>query len=149
MRKPRKAFSTNTVTNPYVDTDLLIRLLTGDDPVKQADVTRLLERVHRGEVQLVAPVTVIADAFYVLRSRLYAFDRAQAADALLALVRLSGLLVENRSTIARALEILRDHNVDFGDAYIVTSMEHARATEVYSYNHDFDRIAGIRRLEPS
>lgn len=51
---------------PFVDTDVLIRLLTGDDPAKQAQAADLFEQVERGELQLAAPNTVIADAVYVL-----------------------------------------------------------------------------------
>lgn len=56
------------MADAYVDTDVLIRLLTGDDLAKQAAAAALFERVERGELTLAAPDTVIGDAVYVLRS---------------------------------------------------------------------------------
>lgn len=57
---------------PFVDTDVIIRLLTGDDPVKQAQAASLFEQVEQGKLSLAAPDTVIADAVFVLASpRLY------------------------------------------------------------------------------
>ena len=34
---------------PFVDTDVIIRLLTGDDPVKQAQAVVLFEQVEQAE----------------------------------------------------------------------------------------------------
>ncbi len=135
---------------PFVDTDVIVRLVSGDDPLKQQNAMALFERVERGEIVLAAPATVISDAAFVLHSpRLYGIPRRLVADALSSLVLLPGFQVENRRRVLRALQLYADHNVDFGDAYIAASMEHAGATEVYSYDHDFDRFSGIRRLEPS
>ncbi|MBM4418991.1 MAG: type II toxin-antitoxin system VapC family toxin [Chloroflexi bacterium] len=36
------------MTDPYVDTDVLIRLITGDDPTKQMAAARLFHRVATG-----------------------------------------------------------------------------------------------------
>lgn len=60
------------MTYPYIDTDVIIRLLTGDDPQKQTAAKALFEQVERGTLTIAAPDTVIADAVFVLSSpRLY------------------------------------------------------------------------------
>ena len=75
------------MSDPFVDTDVLIRLLTGDDPAKQAASSALFERVQSGELTLVAPDTVIADAVYVLSSRrLYNLPRLEVQELLSAFV---------------------------------------------------------------
>ena len=61
---------------PFVDTDIIIRLLTGDAPVKQTKAAGLFEQVEQGHLLLAAPDTVIADAVFVLASpRLYHMAR--------------------------------------------------------------------------
>ena len=40
-------------------------------------------------------------------------------------------------------------NVSFADAYNAAYMESRGITEVYSYDTDFDRIEGIKRVEPA
>ena len=56
------------MTQPFIDTDVIIRFLTGDDPEKQAAATRLFEQIEQGFLTVQAPDTVIADAVYVLAS---------------------------------------------------------------------------------
>jgi len=137
------------MSDPFVDTDVLIRLLTGDDPVKQAAATGLFERVEAGELTLLAPDTVIADAVFVLSSRrLYNLLRPDIQQLLTTLVRLPRFRVRNRRALLRALEIYGGTNLDFGDAVIVAAMHEAGSEELFSFDRDFDRLPGISRIEP-
>lgn len=134
---------------PFIDTDVLIRFLTGDDPAKQADAAALLARVQAGELVLRTPDTAIADAVFVLSSpRLYRVPRSDVRDMLAAVVRLSGLEVDNRAIVLEALDIYAETRLDFGDAMIVGSMRASGSEELYSYDADFDRVAGVARREP-
>ena len=133
----------------FVDTDVLIRLITGDDPVKQAAAEALFARVEAGALALRAPDTVIADAVFVLTSpRLYALPRPLVREKLAHLVGLPAFLVHNRRLLLRALDIFAMTNLDFGDAMIVATMERRNASTLYSYDHGFDRMPGISRREP-
>jgi len=137
------------VSEPAVDTDVLIRLLTGDDRRKQADARALFEAVEAGTLMFAVPDTVIADAVFVLGSpRLYARPRVQVAELLSRLVRLPHFKVANRRTVLRALDVYAATNLDFGDAMLVAAVQRSGAQVIYSYDRDFDRIAGITRQEP-
>jgi predicted nucleic acid-binding protein len=135
---------------PFVDTDVIIRLLTGDDPAKQEKAAALFEQVEQGQLRLAAPDTVIADAVYVLSSpRLYHLPRSEVAALLLALVRLPGFRVENRRAVLSALAIYAaTPRLDFGDAMIIASMRESNASIVYSYDTHFDHIPDIVRQQP-
>ena len=134
---------------PFVDTDVLIRLLSGDDPQKQAAAAALFIAVEQGHLTVAAPETVIADAVYVLASpRLYRLPRAQVAALLTPLVRLTNFRVRNRRAVLRALDLYRSTTLDFGDALIVASMEEQHSHVLYSYDTDFDRIPSVQRHEP-
>ncbi|MDA8216645.1 MAG: PIN domain-containing protein [Dehalococcoidales bacterium] len=137
------------MSEPFVDTDVLIRLLTGDDPKKQAEAAALFEAVEAGELTLVAPDTVIADAVYVLSSpRLYNQARADVAAMLSRLLRLPGFKVENRAAVLRALDLYATTKIDFGDALLVASMAQRGSAILYSYDADFDRIPIVTRRSP-
>ena len=134
---------------PFVDTDVLIRLLTGDDPLKQAQAAALFQRVESGQLTLSAPVTVIADTVYVLSSRrLYNLPRAQIRALLEPLLRLPGFKVQHRRALQLALVIYAASNLDFGDALIVANMQLEGSTSLYSYDADFDRFAPIVSSSP-
>lgn len=101
---------------PYVDTDIIVRLLTGDDSVKQQAARNLFKQVESGQLELSAPVTMIADAVYVLRSRhLYHRQRSAVSAALIALVRLPGFNVQDREAVLEELAIFGSTNLDFGE----------------------------------
>lgn len=138
-----------TMTDPFVDTDVIIRLVTNDDPKKQAEAAALFEAVEAGKLVVTSPDTVIADAVYVLSSpRLYHKSRSDVAAMLSGLLRLPGFKVENRASVLRALDLYASTKLDFGDALIVASMEQGGSRILYSYDTDFDRISGITRLSP-
>jgi predicted nucleic acid-binding protein len=137
------------MTQPFIDTDVIIRLLTGDDPEKQAAATALFEQVEQGTLTVTAPDTVIADAVYVLSSpRLYHLARSEVRELLTALVHLPHFQVQNRLAISRALELYGSSKLDFGDVLIIASMEQQHSQILYSHDADFDRFDGIMRQEP-
>lgn len=133
----------------YIDTDVIVRFISGDDPAKVRAATTLLTAVEEGRQTLSCPVTVIADALYVLTSRhLYALDRGLVAAALSALVSLPHFRVAQRRIVLRALDLFGGTRLDFGDAMIVATMERAGVATLYSYDGDFDRFSTIQRREP-
>jgi predicted nucleic acid-binding protein len=139
------------VADPFIDTDVIIRFLTGDDPVKQDQAARLFEQIEQGKQTAAAPDTVIADAVYVLSSpRLYNLPRHEVAALLLPLVRLPGFRVKNRRIVIAALTLYGYGHTrrDFGDALIIASMQQGGSEILYSFDSDFDNIPGITRQEP-
>ncbi len=137
------------MSDPFVDTNVLIRLLTGDDPVKQEGSARLFAKVQAGELVLTAPDTVIADAVFVLSSpRLYKLPRPKIQELLTPLLRLLGFRVRNRRALIKALDLYAATNLDFGDAFIAASMSQVSSEVLYSYDEDFDRLPSILRVEP-
>lgn len=135
---------------PSIDTSVLIRLLTGDDMEKQARSRALFERIERGELTVTAPVTVIADAVYVLSSpRLYHRSRDEVAALLTPLVRLPAFHVQSRRSVLTALQLYgTTPRLDFGDAFLAALVQQTHSPVVYSYDTDFDRLAGVKRQEP-
>lgn len=137
------------MSDPFIDTDVIIRLLTGDDPRKQAEAAALFEQVAAGTLRIAAPDTVIADAVYVLASpRLYHVPRPQIEALLRPLVALPGFKVKNKRVVLLALRHYASSNIDFGDAMIVAGMQWAASTLLYSYDTDFDRFPNLSRRTP-
>ena len=139
------------MADAFVDTDVIVRLITRDDPAKAAAAAALFARVEIGQLRVAAPSSVIHDAVYVLGSpRLYALPRAEIRDALSALLGLSGFVVADRGVLLRALDVfVARRRLDFGDEMIVAAMAEAGATDLYSYDAHFDRVPGIERRPPS
>jgi predicted nucleic acid-binding protein len=135
---------------PFVDTNLLIRYLTGDDPQKQAAVTELIEQVIASKLTLSVPITVITEAVFVLASkRLYSKSPAEVRSLLEPILNLPGLEIEGRARLLRSLELYTSTNLNFGDCMIASAIEESGGTELYSYDTGFDQLPTLKRIEPA
>ncbi len=135
----------------FVDTNVFIRFLTGDDPVKAQRCKELLERANRGEVALITSESVIAEIVFILSSkRLYKQSRCDIRARLYPIISIQGLKLAHRRMYLRALDIYEQNNLDFEDALTVAQMERQGLSQLYSYDEDFDKVEGgdITRLEP-
>ena len=133
----------------FLDTNILLRYLTRDDEQKADASFNLLLRVERGEESVVTTDLVIAEAVFTLQSpRSYSLPRKIIRERLEPVIALRGLRLPRKSLYARVFDLYCDSRVSFADAYNAAYMEGRSITEVYSYDTDFDRIAGISRVEP-
>ena len=97
-----------------VDTNIIIRLLTGDDTDQFERARKLFDTDT-----ILLPKTVVLEAEWVLR-RLYGIGPAKMADALSALVALPQVHCEDATAINTALRWLRQ-GLDFADALHLAS----------------------------
>ena len=133
----------------FVDTNIFLRLLTGDDPRKAAQCLALFQSAQRGELNLVTSESVVAEIAYVLSSKAtYQIPRATVALALRPILANPGLRIDHKGSVLRALDLWEDSNLDFEDCLSVEHIRRADLAGIYSYDPDFDRISDIRRLEP-
>jgi predicted nucleic acid-binding protein len=135
----------------FLDTNLLLRFLTGDDPEKAKAVLSLLQRVRAGEEELMTSETVVAEVFYVLtreKSR-YRVPREEVIDRLLPILTMEGVNMVAKLALLDALEVFRTYEgLDFEDAMAVGLMRAHGIGEILSYDEDFDDVEGIKRVEP-
>ena len=135
----------------FVDTNVFIRFLTGDDPVKAQRCKELFERANRGEVALTTSESIIAEIVFILSSkRLYNQSRSDIRARLYPIISIQGLKLAHRRMYLRALDIYEQNNLEFEDALTVAQMERQGLSQLYSYDEDFDKVEGgdITRLEP-
>jgi len=126
------------VTRLWVDANVLLRFLTGDPPDLAELAARLMARVDQGEAVLFLPALVIAEVVWVLKS-FYRHSLEEIAGALIPLMSIEGVEVEDREILIRAVGLAREKNVDFADA--VLALRAARQGEpVCSFDRDFRRL---------
>lgn len=124
-----------------VDTNVLIRLLTGDDPAQQAAARTLFETDH-----IWIGRTVLLETAWVLQS-LYGFEERAISNALTKLLGLPKVHVEEGEAVASALA-LAAKGLEFADALHLTSRPDGAA--FVSFDKSFVRrairagVSGIR-----
>lgn len=83
----------------YLDTSLMLRLLTGDPPELAAQALEVFRGAEEGRYTLAVHPLAVAEAFYTLVS-FYGVGRAKAAGALLDLLDREGSFWKTRRTSA-------------------------------------------------
>ena len=133
----------------FLDTNIILRHITQDNPDQGTRAYRLLQQVETDSVEVTTCEAVILEAVYVLSSKtLYNLPRQKIRDDLVGILSLRGLKLPHKRVYVRALDLYASSNLDFADAIIVAHMERQGILEIVSFDQHFDRVPGITRTEP-
>ena len=127
----------------FVDTNVLVRHLTGDPPEMAARATAYLA----AEQELLLTDLVVAETVYVLES-FYKAPRAQIATALRSLLALASVVTVDPTLLLRALEVYEMAGIDFAEAYLVGCAETTGVNRVASFDRSIDQVGTVERIEP-
>ena len=130
--------------NAFVDSNVLVRHLTGDPPDQARRSTEFL----RGGETLILTDLVVAEVVYVLES-VYEVERVRVAELVRAVVGFPAVVVADEGLLLRTLEIYEQYRIHFAESYLAASAELSGVGVVASFDRDIDRVPTIRRLEPA
>jgi predicted nucleic acid-binding protein len=133
---------------PFLDTNILVRHLTQDDPQLSPRATAYLKRIERGEVQVRIVETVVFETVFTLEGKIYRRSKSSIREHLLPLINLSGVVLPNKQRFQRVFDFYVDLNIPFADAYHAVAAIDAGCQEIVAFDRHFDRVPGIRRIEP-
>jgi len=132
---------------PAIDANIVLRFLTNDDPAKAQACATLLEKVERNQQHVWLPDLVLADIVWTLE-KYYRQSKDKIAELLIPLVSLRGLHCSGKEIVFQAFRLYVGHNIDWTDAFVAAQLLSEKTPTVYSYDRDFDRVAGLSRVEP-
>ena len=127
----------------FVDTNVLVRHLTGDPPAMAKRATAFL----RAGSELFLTDLVVAETIYVLES-FYEMPREQIATTIRSLLAFGSIAVVDRDVLLRAVEVYEIDRLDFAEAYLVACAESTGIGRVVSFDRSIDRVSTIERVEP-
>ena len=118
----------------FIDTNIVVRYLTGDPPEQAAEAIRIIE-----DRSLQVPVVVFTETAYVLGSQ-YQFARERIIDSLLALVRRDNVSVYamDKDLVMQGLMMCRPSGrVSVADAMIWAAARSDGARVIYTFDQRF------------
>ena len=127
----------------FVDTNVLVRHLTGDPPEQARRVTDFLADAEG----LVLTDVIFAEVVYVLES-FYELEHQEVAERLRAVIGFPAIIVLDASVLFRALEVYEVHGIDFAEAYLAACAEASGVGVVASFDRTIDRVGTVQRIEP-
>ncbi|MGA2543333.1 MAG: PIN domain-containing protein [Verrucomicrobiota bacterium] len=134
-------------TRYLVDTNILLRFLSGEPPRQAAAARRLFAGAAAGEVVLDVSPVIVAETIYTLVS-FYGVERKKSVEKLLLLLRQPGLKIRDSTQVFSALERLLTANVGFADAFLAAGGAEENVP-VASFDRDLDKFRDIKRFEPT
>jgi predicted nucleic-acid-binding protein len=131
----------------FLDTNVIIRYITNDDPHKADQCELLFKQVKEGKQKLFISDLVIAETVWILEGA-YNFPKDRTTDILQKILNTQNIECENKDLLLNAVSLYRLENIDYIDAYNASVMEYKKIEKIYSYDRDFDKLSDLKRLEP-
>ncbi len=131
----------------FLDTNILVRYFTNDEPEMARAALALMEKIERGEERVVTSPIVIFETVFLLE-RHYKVPKAEIREKVGDVLALRSLHLPEKTLCLQALDLYTEKNIAFADAYHAIWMQARGVTDIYSFDREFDRIAGLHRIDP-
>jgi len=128
-----------------IDTNVLIRALTQDDPVQSPIAEKLLGSLSPTEPAFVSRI-VIHEVVWALKT-LYGYRRAEIVNVLESLLQSRDFVVEDEADIAKATRGYREGGAGFADHLVVANGLSAGCRHTVTFDRKASRISGAVLLE--
>ena len=129
-----------------IDTNVLVRYITQDDPAQAALARRFVEKTISPERPGHVSLVVLAEMVWVLRTR-YSASRGEIADAVEELLADPRLCLQEEDAVWRAVDEYELESVDFADALIAAIDREQGCTHTVTFDKAALRIAGMTLLQ--
>lgn len=127
-----------------LDTNVVVRYLTHDDPAQTAAAVRLIDSFSSDSPGFLSLV-VIAELVWVLEFS-YRFKKNEIVRVLETLLRSKELVVERAEIVWQALRAFSPSRADFSDCLIERGGHAAECRYTASFDHKAATAAGMRLL---
>ena len=122
-----------------LDTNILVRYLTQDDPVQSAKATEILERRLTLKNQGFVSVVVVVETVWVL-DRAYGLTAQEIATAVERLLQVEVLTLENEPEVFTAMVALKQGRGSFADVLIAELGARAGCTRTLTFDQKAGRL---------
>lgn len=129
-----------------LDTNVILRFLTRDDPILYAKAEEIMKAVAEGRLTVSCDPIVLAEVVWVLKSA-YKQSKQAIVAALEPIVKSDNVLMPEKSRYALALNIFANTNAHFGDACVCAAALMDCDGRLISFDRKLTGISGIERTE--
>jgi predicted nucleic-acid-binding protein len=128
-----------------IDTTVLVRYLTQDDPIQSARATKLIEdNLTAREPGFVSVVAMVETAWVL--DRVYGLTHGEIATAIELVLRADLLVVESEQQVFTSMVAVREGSGSFADALICELGFKAGCSYTVTFDRKASRVHGFRRL---
>lgn len=126
-----------------LDTNILVRYVTQDDPVQSAKATDIIEHRLSAATPGFVSVVTMAETVWVL-DRAYGLSNAEIAAAIERMLQVDVLVVENEQQVFRAMVALKQGRGAFADALLGELGTRAGCTHTLTFDKKDVRLPNFK-----
>ncbi len=128
------------MTKLFVDTNVFLRFLTNDDPVKAKRAETLFRQAIKNQIHLITSILVIAEIIWTLES-FYHLSKADIASKVETILNTPNLFCSEADMVVMALDLYVQENMDFIDAFHAYNLQAQGLSQIATYDHKhFKRV---------
>jgi len=126
-----------------LDTNVLVRYVTADDPVQAELAKAAIEGAEaRGERLFVSGI-VLCELVWVLRGGAYRYGKPEVVEALEALLDTPVFEIQQRTLVRKAVARYRDGRADFADYLLGLIHQDAGCDETWTFEDRLAKVEGF------
>jgi len=127
-----------------LDTNILVRYVTQDDPVQSPKATEIIERQLTEEQPGFVSIVAMVEIVWVL-DRAYGLTTHEIAAAVERMLQTDVLVVENEQEVFTAMIALKERRGSFADAMIAALSAKAGCSCTLTFDERALRMSGFKR----
>jgi len=128
----------------FVDTNVFLRFLLGDDIPQHQLAHRLFQKAEAGKLNLWTTDIVILEIVWTLKS-FYKYPNVGIKKTVSGILALKNLQVTNSHFLLQALEDFTSKNIDFTDAYNF-QLAIKEGKKILSFDDDFRKLGPVANI---
>lgn len=122
-----------------LDTNIIIKFLTKDTPQQAEEIENLFKKAKKEELEI--PDFILTEVIWVLLS-FYKLEKIKVIEKLEGILSFEKFKL-NRVILRKTIDIYRDYNISFVDAYLGALAITGDYPKVYSFDKRLKKIEGI------
>lgn len=126
----------------FIDTNILLEAY-----FRKGEKSQKCLQLLKSDENLYTSWLVIGEFEWVLRS-VYELEKSEIVKLIGSVINLSRLEIPEKKLVAQALKLFESLDLDWTDCLNATLLKNLGIDGIYSFDRDFDKIKGIKRLEP-
>jgi len=131
----------------FLDSNIFLRFLIKDNRQMAKETKALFEAIEKGKIKAETDLIILVEIIWVLSS-FFKIDREKIFEYISLLLKLKNFIIKDEEIISQALDFYRKTSVDFIDAFCASFVLRKKINFLCSYDKDFDKIKGVKRVTP-
>ena len=127
-----------------LDTNVLVRYISQDDPKQSAHATKLIDSLTKDRPGFITLIALI-ELVWGMES-CYVASKVEVIELLEMLVRTQEFRIENMATVIKAINVYTESKADFSDCLMERSANAAGCDYTVSFDANAIKTAGMRAM---